>query len=110
MRDRGQGWPLGSGRRRLVTEEPAAGTPPPRGAGSAHPGWVSAVRNVTIPSGSGLVPGKLTAREASFPGGRRTVQEANAGVPKGSGKPGQDGRALRGQPRITGRIRASCPA
>jgi len=64
------------------------------------------VRNVTTPSGSGQVPGKLTVREARLPGGRRTVQEANAGAPKGGGKPGHDGRALRGPPRITGRIQA----
>jgi len=74
------------------------GTPPPRGAGSAHPGRVSAVRNVTTPSGSGQRPGKPTVRKAPFPGGRRTVQEASAGAPKGDGKPGHDGRALRGRP------------
>lgn len=64
-------------------------TPPPRGSESTHPGRVSAVRNVTTPSGSGLGFGKPTVREAQLPGGRRTVQEANAGAPKGDGKPGQ---------------------
>jgi hypothetical protein len=85
----GQGWPLRNGRRRLVTRSPPWRTPPPRGSESTHPGRVSAVRNVTTPSGSGRRSGKPTVREARLPGGRRTVQEANAGMPKGNGKPGQ---------------------
>jgi len=99
---------LAAGKRQAAAgdKEPAAGTPPPRGAGSAHPGWVSAVRNVITPSGSGHQPGKPTVREARLPGGRRMVQEANAGAPKGDGKPGHDDGALRWPPRITGRIRA----
>ena len=64
-------------------------TPPPRGLESTHPGLVSTVWNVTTPSGSGFWSGQPTVREAQLPGGRRTVQEANAGAPKGDGKPGQ---------------------
>ena len=97
MRSWGQGWPLRSGRRRLVTRSQPRRTPPPRGTESTHPGRVSAVRNVTTPSGSGSWPGKPTVREAQLPGGRRTVQEANAGAPKGNGNPGQHGRTLRGR-------------
>lgn len=41
--------------------------------------------------------GQPTVREAQLPGGRRTVQEANAGAPKGDGIPGQHGRILRGR-------------
>ena len=62
------------------------GTPSPRGSESTQPGRVSAVRNVTTPSGSGLVPGRPTVREAEFSGGRRMVQEAKAGAPKGNRK------------------------
>jgi hypothetical protein len=82
----GQGWPLRSGRRRLVTRSQSRRTPPPRGAESAHPGRISTVRNVTTPSGSGRWPGKPTVREAQLPGGSRTIQEANAGASKGDGK------------------------
>jgi hypothetical protein len=98
MRCWGQGWPLRNGRRRLVTRSQSRRTPPPRGSESTHPGRISTVRNVTTSPGSGFWPGKPTAREAQLPGGRRTVQEANAGTPKGDGKPGQQGRTLRGRP------------
>lgn len=94
----GQGWPLRNGRRRLVTRSQPRRTPPPRGTESAHPGRVSTMRNVTTPSGSGTCPGKPTVREDQLPGGRRTVQEANAGTPKGDGKPGHHGRTLRDRP------------
>jgi len=91
----GQGWPLGSGRRRLVTLRQPWRTPPPRGLESTHPGLVSTVWNVTTPSGSGQWSGQPTVREAQLPGGRRTIQEANAGASKGDGKPGQHDRVLR---------------
>jgi hypothetical protein len=93
----GQGWPLRSGRRRLVTRSQPRRTPPPRGSESTQPGRVSAVWNVTTPSGSGRWSGQPTVREAQLPGGRRTVQEANAGASKGDGKPRQHGRILRGR-------------
>ncbi len=93
----GQGWPLRNGRRRLVTRSQPRRTPPPRGSESTQPGRVSTVWNVTTPSGSGQRSGQPTVREAQLPGGRRTVQEANAGAPKGDGKPGQHGRILRGR-------------
>lgn len=63
------------------------GTPSPRGTESTLAGRVSAVWNVTIPSGSGRELGKPTVREAQLPGGRRMVQQAKAGRPKGDRKP-----------------------
>jgi len=36
-----------------------------------------------------LRSGRPTVREAQLPGGRRTVQQAKAGTPKGDGKPRQ---------------------
>ena len=83
------------------------GTPSPRGTESTLPGRVSAVRNVTIPSGSGREPGQPTVREAQLPGGRRMVQQANAGRPKGDRKPTRDGCSLWWPCRITARIQAS---
>jgi hypothetical protein len=75
-----QGWPLRSGRRRLVTRSQPWRTPPPRGAESAHPGRISTMRNVKTPSGSGTCPGKPTVREAQLPGGRRTVNAPAASL------------------------------
>ena len=51
------------------------------------------------------VSGRPTVRRAQLPGGNRKAQEANAGGPKGNGKPGRDDRPLRRLSRITGRIR-----
>jgi hypothetical protein len=76
-------------------QEPAARTPSPRGTESTLAGRVSTVRNVTTPSGSGRQSGKPTVREAQLPGGRRMVQQANAGRPKGDRKPRQQGCSLR---------------
>ena len=47
------------------------GTPSPRGTESTLAGRVSAVWNVTIPSGSGRELGKPTVREAQFLSGYR---------------------------------------
>jgi hypothetical protein len=52
-----------------------------------------------------LSPGQPTARKAQLPSGNRTAQEANAGAPKGSRKPGQT-IGSSAEPRITDRIRA----
>ena len=61
------------------------GTPSPRSTEGTHPGRVSAVWNVTTPSGSGWRPGKPTAREAQLSGGHWMVQQANAGGRKATG-------------------------
>jgi hypothetical protein len=110
MGRRGQGWPLGSGRRRLVTRSQPRGHRRPRGTEGTHPGRISTVWNVTTPSGSGCRSGKPTARKAQLPGGRTMVQEANAGGPKGRQEREAADRSLQRSPRPTGRIQASCLA
>jgi hypothetical protein len=57
-----------------------------------------------------LSAGRPTVRKAEFPSGRRMTQEANAGGRKGGRKPGAGVSASAGGFRITGRIRAGCPA
>lgn len=82
------------------------GTPLPRGSESTLPGRVSTVRNVTTPSWSGRRPGKPTVRKAQSRGGRRMVQEANAGGRKAAGNRDVMTAPSGGRLRITGRIRA----
>jgi len=55
---------------------------------------------------AGDLSGGLTVRKAD-PLAGKDGQEANAGTPKGDGKPGQVGRHLLPLARITGRIRAT---
>lgn len=83
---------------------PAVGTPPYRGLEGTLPDRILRMWNVGTPSGSGLgdVSGKPTARKVEFPSGKRMAQQANAGVPKGDRKPGQD--RTPSVSRITGRI------
>ena len=66
------------------------------------------MRNVTTPMGSGpeSVSGKLTVREARFPSGCRTTQEANAGGRKETGNRGKMVGSSVDRSGITGRIRA----
>src|SRR5664279_4763150 len=93
-RDSGvQGWPLRSGRRRVVEVPPSGWTPPPRGKGSTHPGRISLVWNVETPLGSGWEqpPGRPTVRKAKLLSGNRMTQEANAGRRKAAGNRGKHG-------------------
>src|SRR5664279_1020272 len=87
-RDSGvQGWPLRSGRRRVVEVPPSGWTPPPRGKGSTDPGGISLVWNVATPLRSGRKnpPGRPTVRKAQLRSGNRMAQEANAGSRKAAG-------------------------
>lgn len=85
----------GRRQRRLVTRSQPCRTPSPRGTESTLPGRISTVWNVTTPSGSGRKPGRPTARKAQLLGGRRMVQQANAGSRKATGN-GTVSRAFSG--------------
>ena len=69
-------WPLGSGRRRPVSDLGRDEHRRPRGIEGAHPGRSSCVRNAETPSGSGpFAAGKPTARRAQLPGGQRMTEK-----------------------------------
>ena len=74
-RSGGRDWPLGSGRCRLGNASQPGEHRRPRGTGGTHPGRSSCVWNVVTPSGSGLLPGKPTVREAQSPGGNRMTEK-----------------------------------
>src|SRR5512140_2129611 len=105
-------WPLESGGCRPEDNRRPGAHHRPRGKGGALPGRVFLMRNPTTPLGSGgFGAGGPTVRKAEFPSGRRMTQQANAGGRKGGRKPGTV--VLAPPPegsRITGRIRAGCPA
>ena len=61
------------------------GTPSPRGTESTLAGRVSAVWNVTIPSGSGRQLGKPTVREANSPAGEGWSNKRKSGGRKATG-------------------------
>src|SRR6476619_2679632 len=105
-------WPLGSGESRPEESRRPGAHHRPRDKGGALPGRILFMRNMTTPLGSGvMMAGGPTVRKAQLPSGRRMTQEANADTPKGDRKPGT--RVSAPPPngcRITGRIRACCPA
>src|SRR5664279_3870175 len=98
-RDSGvQGWPLRSGRRRVVEVPPSGWTPPPRGKGSTHPGRISLVWNVATPLRSGR---KRSARSADREEGATPQREQDGPrserwQPKGGRKP----RGTAGSPPV----------
>lgn len=61
------------------------GTPLPRGTESTLAGRVSAVWNVTIPSGSGRELGTPTVREANSPAGQGWSNKRKPGGRKATG-------------------------
>lgn len=71
------------------SDSPETGHRWSRGIGGAHPSCVLLVRNMINPDGVQATRlGRPTARKAELPGGRRKIQEANAGGSKGPRKPG----------------------